>query len=77
MKDVVEYARARGVRVLFEVDTPGHTASWCKGQPGICPSSSCTEPLRPDTNKTFDVIGAVYKDLAAACRTLCSIWASR
>ena len=66
VKDVVEYARARGVRVLFEVDTPGHAASWCKGQPDICPSATCTMPLRPDTNKTFDVIEAVFKDLAAA-----------
>eukprot|EP00960_Hanusia_phi_P076902 768627-Hanusia_phi.AAC.4 len=47
MADVVEWGRQRGVRVLPELDMPGHAASWCKGHPEVCPSPSCLEPLSP------------------------------
>jgi hexosaminidase len=59
----VRYCTARGVRLLAEIDTPGHGASWCVGMPHICPSPSCLQPLRPDKNDTFQAIGAVLKDL--------------
>ena len=63
---IVEYAKARGVRVIPEFDTPGHAGSWCVGYPEICPSPNCTQPLNPATNATFDLI----KTLITEAKTL-------
>lgn len=60
IKDIVEYARLRNVRVLIEFDTPGHAASWCAGYPGICPSLSCREPLNPSTEATFTLLDQLF-----------------
>ncbi|EGD83308.1 hypothetical protein PTSG_03917 [Salpingoeca rosetta] len=66
--DVVEFARQRGVRVVVEIDTPGHAASWCAGHPEICPSAQCQEPLNPATNTTFNLIAGLFKDLTGGAR---------
>lgn len=63
VEDLVEYARKRGVRVMVEIDTPGHAASWCNGYPEICPSTECQQPLNPATNATFDLIEGLFNDL--------------
>ena len=47
MEDIIEYARQRCVRVIFEFDVPGHADSWCKGYPKACPSPKCLTPLSP------------------------------
>eukprot|EP00462_Mataza_sp_D1_P024346 CAMPEP_0175131698 /NCGR_PEP_ID=MMETSP0087-20121206/6686_1 /TAXON_ID=136419 /ORGANISM="Unknown Unknown, Strain D1" /LENGTH=395 /DNA_ID=CAMNT_0016414015 /DNA_START=893 /DNA_END=2077 /DNA_ORIENTATION=+ len=67
--DVVEFARARGVRVMVEIDTPGHAGSWCKGHPEICPSPTCTEPLNPATNATFELLDKLFQDLTGGDRS--------
>jgi len=59
---VVRFARAHGVRVMFEFDVPGHNQGWCEGYPEICPSAECPMPLNPAVNKTWDVIAGVLDD---------------
>jgi len=66
--DVIEYARQRGVRVMIEIDNPGHAASWCNGHPEVCPSPTCREPLNPATNATFDLLDGLFRDLTGGVR---------
>lgn len=66
--EVVEFGRARGVRMMVEIDGPGHAAIWCKGYPEICPSATCLEPLNPATNATFDLLDDLLEDLTGGTR---------
>eukprot|EP00056_Hartaetosiga_gracilis_P011549 m.175691 g.175691 ORF g.175691 m.175691 type:complete len:608 (+) comp13519_c1_seq3:29-1852(+) len=66
--DVIEYARQRGVRVYVEIDTPGHAGCWCNGHPEICPSPTCTMPLNPATEDTFNLLSGLFKDLTGGAR---------
>jgi hexosaminidase len=68
---VIAHATARGIRVLPEVDVPGHAASWGAALPDIvakCPSLSANInniPLNPALQQTYDAVAAVFGDVAA------------
>ena len=68
---LVAFARARGVRVVFEVDHPGHLSSACKGYPVLCPadcvwdSGANSVPLAPANNDTWKMLSDTLGELAA------------
>ena len=68
LKNVVEYARVRGIRVMVEFDVPGHSFSWCASyQKEVC--TACTAqsgsalPLNVARNATFDMMESVLKEV--------------
>lgn len=69
VKEVVEYARKRGVKVMIEFDMPGHAASWCAGYPEICPSTTCLQPLNPASNATFPLITSLLSECTSGAGT--------
>ena len=65
IRHVVAFAREHGVRVMVEVDIPGHAASWCVGYPAVCPSVACNQPLNVASNETYKVIDDILAELLA------------
>jgi hexosaminidase len=68
---IVAFARSRGVRVVFEVDHPGHLSSACKGYPALCPADCAWDaganavPLAPANNATWRMLADTLAELAA------------
>ena len=73
VSSLVAYGQARGVLVIPEFDSPGHTfPSWGLGGPPNlltdCPSPATnnTGPLRADRNETYAFVEALLSDVMSA-----------
>ena len=71
--DIEKYAKYLGIRVVVEVDQPGHAYSWGLGVPGItvpCPyvdkdiGPINVVPFNPTLDETYDTIEKVMTELA-------------
>ena len=78
MRDLIAYAHDRGIRVVPEFDTPGHSRSWFPGYPELASGdgpftvenehgpSSVTDPTREETYKFIDrfveEMGKIFPD---------------
>ncbi|CAG9534610.1 unnamed protein product [Cercopithifilaria johnstoni] len=72
IKDIINYARLRGIRVLPEFDTPGHTKSWGIGVKDLltkCYHSNGSiyenfeNLIDPTNSNTWDVLSALFQEI--------------
>uniref|UniRef100_V5GL09 Beta-hexosaminidase n=2 Tax=Ixodes ricinus TaxID=34613 RepID=V5GL09_IXORI len=77
VQDIIEYARLRGIRVIPEIDTPGHTQALGKIFPGLLtacygngtrgtpnyPEHAAFEMLDPTQNYTYDVMRDIFQEV--------------
>lgn len=57
VRSVVEYASERGIRVVPEIDIPGHTESWMKGYPELLGiAKSAIDPTREENYEFLEVL---------------------
>jgi hexosaminidase len=73
MREVVAYARARGIRVVPEFDMPGHSTSWILAYPGLSPEAHITQlpivygtptaVLDPTLESTYKFINTLVEEM--------------
>lgn len=68
---ICEYAKARGIIIVPEVDIPGHTKSFCESYPELFKSGKGNHEIMgatyilPATEEVFDAINVIFQEVAA------------
>ncbi|XP_061578600.1 beta-hexosaminidase subunit alpha [Cololabis saira] len=72
VRRVISYARMRGIRVLPEFDSPGHTKSWGRGQPDLLTScykrgipSGTFGAVNPAQPSTYQFMMSLFKEVSS------------
>ncbi|CAL8144537.1 unnamed protein product [Orchesella dallaii] len=71
--EIIEYARLRGIRVVAEFDTPGHTQAWGPAIPGLLTPCYNKEgqpdgtfgPIDPTNEKNFEFIHSFFEEVVS------------
>ncbi|CAG2212130.1 HEXA_B [Mytilus edulis] len=69
--EIIDYARLRGIRVMPEFDTPGHTYSWGLSRPdlltqcyqGAHPVNGYLGPMDPSKNETYRFLKNFFNEV--------------
>lgn len=66
--EIIEEARIRGIRVIPEFDTPGHTQSWELGHPGLLTVCNGTQlstygPMNPIEPTVYDFLSTFFSEI--------------
>ena len=71
VSDVISYGRLRGLRIIPEFDSPGHTLSWGKGQSKLltqCYKSGQPDgtfgPVDPSNEANYDFLKQFFQELS-------------
>ncbi|XP_044050135.1 beta-hexosaminidase subunit alpha isoform X2 [Siniperca chuatsi] len=72
VRRVISYARLRGIRVLPEFDSPGHTKSWGKGHSDLLTPcyrggipSGIFGPVNPALPSTYQFMARLFKEVSS------------
>ncbi len=76
IREIVSYARERGIRIVPEFDVPGHSTSWTVAYPELASDTPATRvvrnqgdrqqpPLDPTNEKVYKLLDDVFGEMAA------------
>lgn len=70
VKQIINYARFRGIRVIVEFDTPAHTRSWGVAYPELltqCYTNGTWNgqlgPMNPTRNFTYELLQELFDEV--------------